>query len=135
MLAHAETLQNLHNRIASRRVLTYGVAFKIFAEIRFAHDALPASKLVRRRLQISGLFKPCHLPESARIGSVGAAMLYGCRSRPAHGLRRVYRLSRDMDEVWSLTEAGCHTKSRKAKIIMRAQPATTMIVFIVMAPP
>jgi hypothetical protein len=38
----------LCNRIASLRDLTHGVALKIFAEIRFAHDALPASKLGKK---------------------------------------------------------------------------------------
>ncbi|MBX9455372.1 MAG: zinc ribbon domain-containing protein [Rhizobium sp.] len=37
--------------------LTHRVALKLVAEIRFAHDALLASKLGRRCLQISGLFK------------------------------------------------------------------------------
>ncbi|MBD9596414.1 FCD domain-containing protein, partial [Ensifer sp. ENS05] len=33
---------------ASLRDLTHGVPLKIFAEIRFAHDALPASKLGKK---------------------------------------------------------------------------------------
>jgi hypothetical protein len=48
MLAHAEALRNLRNRIASLRDLAHGVALKIFGEIRFAHDALPASKLGKK---------------------------------------------------------------------------------------
>jgi hypothetical protein len=48
MLAHAEALRNLRNRIASLRDLTHRVTLKIFAEIRFAHDALPASKLGKK---------------------------------------------------------------------------------------
>ncbi len=32
MLAHAEALKNLSNRVASLRNLTHGVAFEIFAE-------------------------------------------------------------------------------------------------------
>lgn len=46
--ANAEALRNLRNRIASLRDLTHGVTLKIFAEIRFAHDALPASKLGKK---------------------------------------------------------------------------------------
>lgn len=37
-----------HNRIASLRDLTNSVALKLFGEIRFAHDALPASKLGKK---------------------------------------------------------------------------------------
>ena len=48
MLAHAEALRNLRNRIASLRDLTNSVALKLFGEIRFAHDALPASKLGKK---------------------------------------------------------------------------------------
>ena len=48
MLADPEALRNLRNRIASLRDLTHGVALKIFGEIRFAHDALPASKLGKK---------------------------------------------------------------------------------------
>jgi hypothetical protein len=56
MLAKAEALRSLRNRIASLRDLTHGVALKIFAEIRFAHDALPASNLGKKASQISGIF-------------------------------------------------------------------------------
>lgn len=48
MLADAEPLRNLRNRIASLRDLTHSVALKVFAEIRFAHDALLASKLGKK---------------------------------------------------------------------------------------
>jgi hypothetical protein len=48
MLAHPEPLRNLRNRIASLRDLTHGVTLKLFAEIRFAPDALPASKLGKK---------------------------------------------------------------------------------------
>jgi len=42
MLANAETLRNLPNRIALLRDLAHSVMLKFFGEIRFAHDALPA---------------------------------------------------------------------------------------------
>ncbi|WP_156553147.1 DUF4334 domain-containing protein [Ensifer adhaerens] len=48
MLADAETLRNLSNRIASLRDLAHRVTLKLFAEIRFAHDALLASKLGKK---------------------------------------------------------------------------------------
>src|SRR5689334_10561053 len=48
MLADAEPLRNLRNRIASLRDLAHRVTLKIFAEIRFAHDALLASKLGKK---------------------------------------------------------------------------------------
>jgi hypothetical protein len=48
MLADAEALRNLRNRIAPLRDLAPGVALKLFAEIRSARDALPASKLGKK---------------------------------------------------------------------------------------
>lgn len=48
MLADAQTLRNLRDRITSLRDLTHSVALKFFAEIRFAHDALLASKLGKK---------------------------------------------------------------------------------------
>ena len=48
MLAHAEALRNLRNRITSLGDLANSVALKLFGEIRFAHDALPASKLGKK---------------------------------------------------------------------------------------
>jgi hypothetical protein len=44
MLADTQTLRNLGNRIAPLRDLAHRVTLKLFAEIRFAHDALLASK-------------------------------------------------------------------------------------------
>lgn len=64
MLAHAEALRNLRNRIASLRDLTYGVALKIFAEIRFAYDAVPASKLGKKA--------------STNLGAIHFAMIVPC---------------------------------------------------------
>ena len=58
MLADAETLRNLRNRIASLRDLTHRVMLKIFGEIRFAHDALPASKLGKKASTNLGAIQP-----------------------------------------------------------------------------
>jgi hypothetical protein len=48
MLADAETLRNLSHRIAPLRDLPHRVTLKLFADIRFAHDALLASKLGKK---------------------------------------------------------------------------------------
>ena len=48
MLTNAKTLRNLCERIASLRDLARGLVLKLFAEIRFAHDALLASKLGKK---------------------------------------------------------------------------------------
>jgi len=48
MLADAETLRHLSHRIAPLRDLPHRVTLKLFAEIRFAHDALLASKLGKK---------------------------------------------------------------------------------------
>jgi hypothetical protein len=66
MLTDAEALRNLRNRIPSLRDLAPGIALKIFAEIRSAPNALHASKLGRRRLQISELFRPLPQTEALR---------------------------------------------------------------------
>jgi len=48
MPAHAETLRNLCNRISSLRDLAHRDTLKLFAENRFARDALLASKLGKK---------------------------------------------------------------------------------------
>ncbi len=48
MLAHTQPRRYFGSRITPFRDLTHRVALKIFAEIRFAHDALLASKLGKK---------------------------------------------------------------------------------------
>ena len=47
-MADTQPLRNLRYRITPLRDLTYRVALKLIAEIRFAHDALLASKLGKK---------------------------------------------------------------------------------------